>query len=396
MADEQQEEKQELIKAAKQLPPTETFSLRPRTFDEAYRFANLIADSDMIPKEFQKKPANVLVAVQLGMELGVSPMQALQSMYVVNGRPSIFGDLLPAIVFASGLCEQFDEQGDTTTASCTVKRKGSPPITRTFTWEDAKRAKGFEHGQVISLAEKSTYKSYPQRMLQMRARSWAIRDAFPDVLKGVAVYEEAQDEAASIEIEKEPPIGIPQPKAKPETVEQFMARQAEKAVPNKGKKDEPAKSKPTDGPGAAKVVDQAVSPQPSDGIQPGPDQGDAPEAGTPARESAPADGKSQQEKEPQEPQAPQAGSLAKAQQEQVQRDRKEEIVAKSEDFKADILEWISNATTEELNSKEKGEDGKFVCWVREIFGDKKLLGKLTNEDRAKVLLAYDAEVKKRP
>lgn len=207
----------EIIEEAKKLPPMERFSLRPRNFEEAYRFANLIADSDLIPKEFQKKPANVLLAVQLGMELGVSPMQALQSIYVVNGRPAIFGDLLPAIIFNSGFLEAIHEEGDEQQASCTVKRKGHVAITRTFTMKDAERAKtvvwiGNER-KFISLAEKETYKSYPKRMLQMRARALALRDMFPDVLKGVAIREEIEDEIEPVDITpvKPEPLKIPKP-----------------------------------------------------------------------------------------------------------------------------------------------------------------------------------------
>lgn len=215
-----QETKQELIAAAKSLaPPVEGFSLRPRNFDEAFRFANLMAESDLLPKEFHGKPANVLVAVQLGMELGVSPMQALQNMYVINGKPAIYGDLLPAIVFQSGLLESIHEEGDEKEAKCTVKRRGHDPITRTFSMEDAKRAKAMEHGQMISLADKQTYKSYPKRMLQMRARAWAIRDMFPDVLKGVAIREEIEDsiETTATHIPEEAPIATPQPlKEKPD------------------------------------------------------------------------------------------------------------------------------------------------------------------------------------
>lgn len=184
MDEQKQETKNELIAAAKQLPPTEIFSLKPRTFDEAFRFANLIAESTLIPKEFQKNPANVLIAVQLGMELGVSPMQALQNIAVINGRPTIWGDLVPAIMYQSGLCEQFDEEGDDKQAKCTVKRKGFPAITRTFTWVEAQRA---------GLADKQTYKQYPARMLQMRARGFAVRDAFADALKGVGLREEVED-----------------------------------------------------------------------------------------------------------------------------------------------------------------------------------------------------------
>jgi hypothetical protein len=211
---DEQETKKDLITQAKSLgPPAGGFTLQPRTFEEAFRFSNLIAESDLIPKEFHGKPANVLVAVQLGMEMGVSPMQALQNIYVVNGRPAIFGDLLPAIVFNSGLLESIHEEGDEKSASCTVKRKGHDAITRTFTWEDAKRAKAFEYGKTITLAEKQTYQSYPKRMLQMRARSWAIRDGFPDVLKGCAVKEEL-DDAIETTSTREPPreqISAPQP-----------------------------------------------------------------------------------------------------------------------------------------------------------------------------------------
>jgi hypothetical protein len=195
---EEQDAKQALIAAAKTLPPTEVFSLRPRTFEEAFRFANLIAESTLIPKEFQKSPANVLIAVQLGMELGVSPMQALQNIYVVNGRPAIFGDLLPAIVMASGLLEEFEETGDDKEAQCTVKRKGLKAITRKFTIAEAQRAGLLDRGDV--------WKKYPQRMLQMRARAFAMRDMFADVLKGVAIKEELED----IEPRDVTPIKAPQ------------------------------------------------------------------------------------------------------------------------------------------------------------------------------------------
>jgi hypothetical protein len=205
------EEKRDLIAAAKSLPPTEIFSLKPRTFDEAFRFANLIAESTLIPKEFQKNPANVLIAVQLGMELGVSPMQALQNIAVINGRPTIWGDLLPAIIYASGLMEVFDEQGDEKQATCTVKRRGFSPITRTFSMEEARRVTYWENGKQMTLADKQTYRSYGKRMLQMRARSFAMRDAFPDVLKGVAVAEDMEDLQTMQARDVTAPMRTPQP-----------------------------------------------------------------------------------------------------------------------------------------------------------------------------------------
>lgn len=214
------EEKKDIIEAAKSLPnPQGGFSLRPRNFDEAYRFANLIASSDLVPKDFRDKPANVLVAVQLGMELGISPIQALQNIAVINGRPTIWGDLLPALIFSSGLLESIDEQATEKGATCTVKRKGFAPVTREFTWEDAKKAKTVEYGKTISLSEKSTYQSYPKRMMAMRARAFALRDTFADVLKGMSIREEVEDfaEPINVTLVQAAPIAIPQPTREKET-----------------------------------------------------------------------------------------------------------------------------------------------------------------------------------
>ena len=222
----EEEKKQDLVAAAKALPPMENFSLRPRSFEEAYRFANVIAESDLVPDAFRKKPANVLVAVQLGMELGVSPMQALQNIAVINGRPAIWGDLLPAIVLASGLLEQIDESDNGETATCVVKRRGFAPITRTFSMDDAKRA---------GLADKTgPWKQYPKRMRQMRARAFAFRDMFADVLKGVQVREEVEDiETTATRVEVEP---MKMPKAIEKTAPANAGRVAEPTEPAGKKK----------------------------------------------------------------------------------------------------------------------------------------------------------------
>lgn len=166
------------------------FTLAPRSIDEALRFSEMLAKSELVPPDYRGKPANILVAVQMGAEVGLAPLQALQGIAVVNGRPAMFGDALMALVRGSGLCEYVKEEvmedahGHPVKAVCTVKRKGEPAQSRVFTMEDAKLA---------GLTGRSTWKQYPKRMLQMRARSWALRDVFADVLKGIAVAEEASD-----------------------------------------------------------------------------------------------------------------------------------------------------------------------------------------------------------
>jgi hypothetical protein len=121
-------------------PSAERFNFQPRSLDEAWRIATAIAKSTLVPREFQGNPANVMIAAQLGRELGLDPIQSVQSICVINGRPVVWGDTALAIVQKSGLLERIEEEATEEGASCTVKRKGQESITRTFTVEDAKRA----------------------------------------------------------------------------------------------------------------------------------------------------------------------------------------------------------------------------------------------------------------
>lgn len=164
-------------------------SLVPTTLSEAMQFSDVLSKSIMVPREYQGKPANVLVAVQWGMELGLAPMQALQNIAVINGKPSIYGDALLAMVRADHRCRGVKEYLDGETAVCLITRSHNSgeveEIERKFSVDDAKRAGLW--------GKQGPWKQYPQRMLQMRARSLAIRDGFPDVIKGLISVEEAQD-----------------------------------------------------------------------------------------------------------------------------------------------------------------------------------------------------------
>lgn len=160
------------------------------TMDEAMRYSELLANSAMIPKAYQGKPEDVLVAVSWGMELGLAPLQALQNIACINGKPSVYGDAAMALVQNSSTCENIEEffEGEGTVnpvAVCVAHRKNRTPVTAKFSVEDAKRAGLW--------GKQGPWSAYPKRMLQMRARGFAIRDAFPDVLKGLITVEEAQD-----------------------------------------------------------------------------------------------------------------------------------------------------------------------------------------------------------
>lgn len=198
-----------------QLTTTNQRGFAPTTMTEAIQFSEMLSGSSMVPKAYQGKPQDVLVCVQWGYEMGLAPMQALQNIAVINGKPSVYGDAMMALVQASPVCEDIEEyiENEGTTnpiAVCVAKRKGRKPVVAKFSVEDAKRAGLWGKG--------GPWTAYPKRMLQMRARGFALRDAFPDVLKGMITAEEAQDY---------PDEAKPMPVAKPANPLDLVAKPVE-------------------------------------------------------------------------------------------------------------------------------------------------------------------------
>ena len=172
--------------------------------EAAIRLAEMFSKSAMVPKQYQGNAANCLVAMAYGDSLGMAPLQAMQSVAVVNGVPALYGDGMLALVQASAVFESIEESIEDGAAVCTVKRRGMKPVQRIFTTDDAKRAGLW--------GKQGPWQQYPARMLQMRARSWALRDAFADVLRGIQSVEEVRDIPEVIDATPTPPA-LPEPKA---------------------------------------------------------------------------------------------------------------------------------------------------------------------------------------
>lgn len=160
-----------------------------RTLEEGYAFAKCVEASGFAPPSLKTQSA-IFIAIQFGQEIGLTPMQSLQSLAIINGRPSIFGDAALALVRSKGdLLESYSQQwsgdGDALKATVRVKRRSEDEIVSEFSVQDAKTANLW--------SKDGPWKQYPKRMLMWRARGFALRDAFGDVLKGLATVEENQD-----------------------------------------------------------------------------------------------------------------------------------------------------------------------------------------------------------
>ena len=151
--------------------------------------------------------------VELAQPVTQNTMQAIQSIAVINGRPSVYGDAALALVMAHQDYEWHIEDPQDDKCTATFKRRGMEACERTFALEDARKAN--------LLGKEGPWRLYQKRMLQMRARAWAMRDSFADALKGVAIYEE------NVQPEREvnPTEPAAQPKARA-VQEKIAARKA--------------------------------------------------------------------------------------------------------------------------------------------------------------------------
>lgn len=173
--------------------------LAPQTLGAIDQIAERLVVAGYVPKGLlggsrQEVCARVACAIMHGQSVGLTPIQAVQGIAVINGVPSVWGDTQKALVDASGLVEDRAEYyegkkgGDDYTAVVTIKRVGrATPITTRFSNADARKAG--------VLGKQGPWSQYPEQMLMNRARSFAHRNQFSDVLKGLHSAEEMQDAA---------------------------------------------------------------------------------------------------------------------------------------------------------------------------------------------------------
>jgi hypothetical protein len=166
----------------------------PRSLEEVYRMAQLVSTAGWAPSSFGNDVNKISLALMAALELGVSPLQGLKGIAIINGRPAIWGDLAVALCQAKGLVAnqeviwtgEFPQ--DDFTCEYRIWRRGQPnPYVARFSIADAKVAKLWAN------SSKLPWIQHPKRMLFNRPRAFALRDGFADHLAGMAIAEEAFD-----------------------------------------------------------------------------------------------------------------------------------------------------------------------------------------------------------
>lgn len=151
------------------------------------RLAESIANTDFVPQALRGKPAAITAAILFGRELGLGPMQSLQSIDMIDGRPAVSAERARAFALAAGH-EIYVEES--TTARCIVRGRRANSrefVTITWTIDDAKRA---------GLDGRKNWRMHPRRMLQARATAELCHLMFADAIGGMPfMVEELLDDS---------------------------------------------------------------------------------------------------------------------------------------------------------------------------------------------------------
>lgn len=141
-------------------------------------FAKAVCQSDIIPTVYRGKPANILVAVGYGAPLGLTPMQSLQDISVINGKPTASASFIASHVRMAGHKLRINKDEKALSVTATIVRSDDPDypisVTRDKSW-----------AQQMGLLNKDNYRKQPLTMLTWRAITAVAREACPEILYGV-------------------------------------------------------------------------------------------------------------------------------------------------------------------------------------------------------------------
>jgi hypothetical protein len=175
----------------------------PSNLEQAEKLALQLSKALILPVSLRGKPADVLAVMITGHELGLSPMQAVRGIHLIDGKVSMSADLAVSLVKRSPLCVSFKliESNDKL-ATYETERRGEGKTSLSFTIQQA---------SVAGLAGRGTWQKYPAAMLRARCAMGLARAVYPDLLMGV--YD--PDEAVEIEARATGEVIRPDPQPAP-------------------------------------------------------------------------------------------------------------------------------------------------------------------------------------
>lgn len=185
---------------------TDRAAFEPGSLAQAYDLAQKLCKSGLMPRALNS-PEAVVTAVIMGRELGLTAMQSVRSIHVIEGKPALSSALIVALVKKSPVCKFFMVVESTDEiATYETQREGDPkPTKMSFTIAQARAA---------GVTGKDNWRKFPAAMLRARCETALARAVYPDLVMGL--YD--PDELERVPAEPQPPVvrDVTPPKAEPQ------------------------------------------------------------------------------------------------------------------------------------------------------------------------------------
>ena len=181
------------------------------TYGSVENFCKVYSVSENCPNHLQNKPVEIQLMIAYGLCFGLAPFAAIKNVMVLNNIPSLYGDAVTAMCYATRQLRKLQvdikhtdddipnlkingKPAKNIIATCNIIREGIEEITTSFSLVEANEA-GLLFSKDRSGREypKAVWHKYTTRMLAWRAKTYAIREAFPDKLVGLTTFEELID-----------------------------------------------------------------------------------------------------------------------------------------------------------------------------------------------------------
>ena len=183
-----------MIPAMQESIYTPTMWNNNKLMTSAFKIAQMLAGSNLIPQSYQGSPANCLIAIDIANRMNMPPMLVLQNLFIVQGRPAWSGQFSIAAINGCGKFEPlefvFSGEPGTMTFGCQAQaeRRATKKlcVSDTITLQMAK-----DEGWLDKKGSK--WQTMPRQMSMYRAASFFARVHCPEVLIGLQTIDEVQD-----------------------------------------------------------------------------------------------------------------------------------------------------------------------------------------------------------
>jgi len=188
-----------------QITPQQDMYNTPAAFEHAQRVAKMLASSSIIPKDYQGRVDNCLVALEMANRQGYSPLMVMQNLHVIQGKPSWSSTFIIAAINSSGkFSENLDFKMSGTNATsddygCEAFAKDKSGIVKwgpKITWRMVK-----DEGWLAKAGSK--WKTMPELMFRYRAAAFFGRLHTPEIMMGLQTREEVIDvQGQTVEVQQ--------------------------------------------------------------------------------------------------------------------------------------------------------------------------------------------------